>query len=148
MPLRTWLWRDGWIGWLVREIYRKKWKIIDHIPDDEKLWRAIYKKEQLYNDGNIKPAFFRDRSGLSCDLARFSSIEKSRLGYIPPPRPSGTGLVEIGVSHARAAGTDVYHKPIMVPAPNYSHCQFSRHLDTVQAQLICAAAEFRVKPEL
>lgn len=63
--MKKWLWQDGLAGWLVRVIYRITWILIDYIPDDEKLWRALYKKDQLYSDGSPKPAFFRDKSGLS-----------------------------------------------------------------------------------
>ena len=144
--MRTRLWRDGWIGWLVREIYRRKWKIIDHIPGDEKLWRAVYKKDQLYPNGNIKPAFFRDKTGLSCDLARFSTVEQSKRGYAPPPWPDAAGLVEIRVIHARQAGSDVRHKPISGEHPNYSHAEFTAHLTTPLAEDICRLAKFRSTP--
>ena len=144
--MRKWLWRDGWIGWLVRKIYSTRWKIIEHIPDDEKLWRAVHKKDQLYENGDIKPAFFRDKTGLSCDLARFSTVERSRRGYNPPPWPDAAGLVEIRVTHARAAGSDVRHKPISGRYPNYSHSQFTEYLTPAQAKEICRQANFPVKP--
>ncbi len=100
----------------------------------------------MYENGKIKPSFFRDRSGLSCDIARFSTVEKSRRGYVPPPWPDAAGLVGIKVSHARQAGSDVLHKPLPGKYPNYSHSQFAAHLTTDQAALLCKVAEFRVKP--
>ena len=106
----------------------------------------MHKKDQLYENGDIKPAFFRDKTGLSCDLARFSTVERSRRGYNPPPWPDAAGLVEIRVTHARAAGSDVRHKPISGRYPNYSHSQFTEYLTPAQAKEICRQANFPVKP--
>ena len=144
--MKKWLWREGWIGWLVREIYRRKWKIIDYIPDDERLWRAVYKKDQLYATGEIKPTFFRDKNGLSCDIARFSTIEQSRCGYAPPPWPDAAGLVEIKAAHVRQVGGDVQHKPIRNDHPNYSHSQFTTLLQGDQLETIRRMSQFRVRP--
>jgi hypothetical protein len=65
---------------------------------------------------------------------------------MPPPWPDAAGLVEIGVMHARGAGSDVCHKPISGDYPNYSHSEFTAHLTTLQAEGICQQAEFLVSP--
>jgi hypothetical protein len=77
---------------------------------------------------------------------RFSTVERSRRGYIPPPWPDAAGLVEIRVMHARGAGSDVCHKPISGDYPNYSHSEFTAYLTTLQAEGICQLAEFLVSP--
>lgn len=107
----------------------------------------MHKKDQLYENGDIKPSFFRDKNGLSCDLARFSTVERSRRGYNAPPWPDAAGLVEIRVMHARKAGSDVGHKPISGECPNYSHSQFTEYLTTPQAKEIGGQAKFQVKPQ-
>jgi hypothetical protein len=146
--VRNPLWSDGWRGWLVRRLYRLCWKTIGTIPDPERLWRAFPKKEQLYPDGRIKPAFFRDSSGLSCDLARFSTPETSRLGHaisVGRNRPPGTGLVEFTAGAVRARGSDVKHRPAQ-EFHNYSHCQFTSNLTTAQARSLCEVATFLIPP--
>jgi hypothetical protein len=106
---------------------------LQSIPPSEKLWRSVYKKEQLRRDGTVKPSFFKDKRGLSCDLARFSTIELSRRGHqVPPAWPNEAGLVEFTVAAVRAVGSDVEHKPLRMPPDNmnnYSHCEFATPLE-------------------
>jgi hypothetical protein len=111
------------------------------------LWRAIYKKDQLYEHGGIKPVFFRDKNGLSCDLARFSSMEQSRRGYKPPPWPDAAGLVEFSACDVRMANSDIEHKPLSGEHPNYSHSQLTTLLSKPEQELMCTVAKFRVKPQ-
>src|SRR5213594_140312 len=99
------LWRPGFLGLISRALFRMAWIRIQLIPGEERLWRALHKREQVYADGTIKPAFFRDVSGLSCDLARFSTPERSRRGHGRQPYPQETGLVEFRARHVRAAGS-------------------------------------------
>jgi hypothetical protein len=87
------------------------------------LWRAVYNDFQM-RDGQLKPGFFRDKRGLSCDLARFSTREKSRLGR--GLWPTTAGLVEISAGLVRGVTqikthSDVLHDPVTEPKKNYAH---------------------------
>lgn len=123
---------------------------LQSIPPTETLWRSVYKKEQLKRDGTLKPGFFKDKRGLSCDLARFSTIEASRRGHQDPPAwPNEAGLVEFTVGAVRAVGSDVEHKPLCMPPDemnNYSHCEFAVPLETNAATAVHYAMV--VKPRL
>jgi len=104
--------------------------VIHHIPDEASLWRAI-QPAQINRHGEIKPSYFRDnRGGYSCDIAAFSSREKSRLGYTTPAVWSDeAGLVEFKAGDVRSVGADVEHKPLRdPPTVNYSHAQFTQRL--------------------
>lgn len=138
------LWSKGWRGWLARKLYRLFWRRIRYIPRDEKLWRAVYKKDQVYEDGQLKPAFFRDRSGLSCDLARFSTVERSRRGY-SLQWPEEAGLVEFSVGLVRDNGSDVEHAPVRQPHQNYAHCLFTELLHHPDTDNLAEAASWVVK---
>lgn len=112
------------------------------------LWRAVYKPEQLKPDGTLKPSFFRDKRGLSCDLARMSSVERSRRGYgEPPPWPDEAGLVAFTVGAVEASGSSVGHEPLS-DNNNYSHCQFRTALTTPLARTLLARARFKRRPRL
>ena len=137
------LWRGGLAGWCARIALRLRWWEISRLPDREVLWRALYKKDQVYADGSIKPAFFRDRRGVSCDLARLSTREKSRRGYSPPPWPEESGLVAFRAEQVRAAGGDVQHVPLRQPTLNYAHCQFVPEL-VLDEDSLAGAAWFEV----
>ena len=79
----------------------------------------------MYKNGIPKPSFFRDRNGLSCDLARFSTPERSRRGYADAPWPEEAGLVEFRARDVRDARSDVQHTPLKKPNwpfRNYAHC--------------------------
>lgn len=120
------------------------------------LWRAVYRKDSLKSDGTLKPAFFRDKRGLSCDLARFSTVERSRLGMVVPPVwPSTSGLARFAVRDVRRAGTTVSHVPVRASTTvvaeqtrpvraNYAHCQFVDELTTATAKQL--AQETLVDP--
>jgi hypothetical protein len=103
----------------------------------------------LENDGTPKPAFFKDNSGLSTDLAILSTKEKSKSGYTNPPRwPEESGLVEILVGKVRRASAkavDIKHDPL-VETKNYSHTLFTGGLSTAQAKKLKASASMCVKP--
>ncbi|MCU0649094.1 MAG: hypothetical protein MUF00_13925, partial [Gemmatimonadaceae bacterium] len=94
---------SGFVGSIARWIVVRRWIVLSKIPSEEVLWRAVRKKEQLYADGRPKPSFFRDKSGLSCDIARFSTVEDSRLGHGEVPFPVESGLVRF----SRASGRKV-----------------------------------------
>jgi hypothetical protein len=122
------LWRPTFVGSCLRWCYAKTWKTIAIIPDHATLWRAI-KPDFIYKKtGKIKPTYFRDkRGGFSCDIALFSSREKSRIGYRHPPAwPPGAGLVEFKAYSVRNAGCDIVHVPLRDSMTlNYSHAQFT-----------------------
>jgi hypothetical protein len=120
------------------------WIRIQLIPDEERLWRALHQRDQVYANGEIKPAFFRDIHGLSCDLARFSTPERSRRGYGQQAFPQGAGLVEFRARHVRAAGSDVRHEPKKEPPPNYAHSQFTVCLERAGQDLLKREAQFRI----
>jgi hypothetical protein len=116
------LWTDGLRGYLSRVFHERSWLAIEKIPGDERLWRSVYRPEQVKPDGTLKPSFFKNKNGTSCDLARFSTMEKSRRGYgVPPQWPEEAGLVEFTVSMVRNVDADVLHAPTKVPFVNYSH---------------------------
>lgn len=114
-----------------------------NLPSREKLWRSVYKADQLKPDGSLKAGFFKDKRGLSSDLARLSTIEKSRRGYqVPPTWPEEAGLVELTVGVVRKVGADVNHTPLcppQVPYTNYAHAQIDRGLNTAEADRIIKA---------
>jgi len=125
----TKLWMSGLVGFAVRWIFRLTWRRIEFIPPGEKLWRALHKVDQVYREprraGRPKPSFFRDKWGLSCDLARFSTAERSRIGHAEKPHPAEAGLVEFSVGNVREIGSDVRHEPVRKPRRNYAHAQFT-----------------------
>jgi len=139
------LWKGGFSGWFASVLLRLRFWQISYLPDEEILWRALFKRDQVYADGSIKPSFFRDRrGGLSCDLARLSSAERSRRGYTEPPWPDEAGLVAFRVGHVRAAGSNVAHKPLRRPHPNYSHCEFEDQLSGPGEGVLAGHAWFEV----
>ena len=106
------LWQKNLPGYLLRVFFSAANFKITHIPDNATLWRAVCRPEQIKN-GKLKRGFFRDKRGLSCDLAIFSTIEKSRRGNLLPPWPEGSGLVEFEVATIRSENvqSDVHHDP-------------------------------------
>lgn len=96
-------------------------------PDCCVIYAALNNKpDQICKEtGQPKPAFFRDKSGLSVDLARFSNPERSRIGHAEKPYPRETGLIELTVRRVRDAGSDVGHVPVSAPRRNYAHAQFT-----------------------
>jgi len=128
--------------------FRIFWIKIRSLPGEERLWRAIYEKDQLRNDGTPRPAFFRDKNGVSCDLSRFSTQEKSRFGHKIPPRwGKGAGLVEFCVKDASEAGSNVEHHPVKTQEVlNYAHCQLATHLSTKQADQLRKQAKIVIEP--
>lgn len=142
------LWNDGRVGSFARTTYRKLWVEITELPEGEKLWRSVYKKDQVKKDGSVKPSFFRDKRGLSCDLARLSTVEKSRRGYGDPPQwPEQAGLVEFTVRVVRRIGSDAAHRPLKEPYENYSHAELTTHLQSEQAKNLMASDEYQVLVE-
>ena len=135
------LWLENSIGSLARRIACTLWYTISFLPDEEILWRSIHRpRDQLRPSGEVKPSFFRDRTGLSCDLSRFSTVEHSRRD--PPPE---SGLVELSVVSVRKVGSDVCHVPTRDPRTNYAHCQFSVHLGTEEAEDLLALSSMRIR---
>lgn len=151
---------------MVRKLYRITWQQIRLLPDRERLWRALRQKDQLYPTGEIKPSFFRDRSGLSCDLARFSTPEASRRGHGEQAYPAEAGLVEFSVLDVRAIGSDVLHVPVKTTVPvaraasffsrlrlrgsthsirNYAHAQFTSYLERPEAEQLILRSFFLIE---
>jgi len=144
------LWTSGFPGWLIRMCFDLLWINIRLVPEEERLWRAVNKREQVYAGGQrlggLKPSFFRDRNGLSLDLARFSTVERSRLGHGERPYPVESGLAEVRVGEVRAVGTDIEHLPVKSPRRNYSHVQFTSALDVSRADGLARTAKMIVPP--
>lgn len=137
--------------WLARLYNRATWRKLVTIADSEKLWRAVYNRLQIKNDGTLKPGFFQDKSGLSCDLASYTTIERARLGFQEPLRPSYSGLAEFTVGSVRSqnVSSDVEHKPVVLNngRRNYAHCQLTTSLSTQQARELQRRTSFRVTPD-
>jgi hypothetical protein len=154
---------------LSRALFKRRWRQIQFIPDDEKLWRALHRLEQIYPKGHPKaelvgkpkPSFFRDRNGLSCDLARFSTEQQSRLGYGDEPYPVGAGLVEFTASQFRKVQSDVGHKPVAGPntrnaspnslrgpKENYAHVQVTTYLESDQREPLIKGCKVVVTHQL
>lgn len=151
------LWSPTFAGSWLRRRFAKRWRSIDKIPDHAILWRAIRPDSVYKKDGSIKPSFFRDRRGhYSCDIAAFSTREKSRRGYANPPawNPDEAGLVEFSagdVRNCREAGgadLDVSHAPVRTDRiVNYSHAQFSRELTAREEETMAKErARLVIKP--
>jgi hypothetical protein len=130
---------------MVRAVYRLTWVQIRFLPSNERLWRALRQKDQVYETGEIKPSFFRDRSGLSCDLARFSTEEVSKRGHAEEDYPPEAGLVEFTVRDVRGVGSDVGHVPMKTPRRNYAHSQLTTFIEKPQAEQLVAAAFFIIQ---
>ena len=137
------LWLKNSIGLLARRVARAFWYTVSFLPDEEKLWRSVYlPRDQLKKTGEVKRAFFRDKTGLSCDIARFSTAERSRRGHADPLAwPAESGLLEFSVASVRKVGSDVCHVPVRNPPTNYAHCEFSVWLTTDQAEDLVELAE-------
>ena len=120
---------------------------LGEIPRTECLWRSVYKPDQIKKDGTLKPAFFRDKRGLSCDLAKLSTVDASRLGHaVPPMWPITSGLARFTVANVRDVGadSDVVHEPLgATPSSreNYAHCQLTKWLTTEEATQLARVAK-------
>lgn len=152
-PFRNLIWQIGSVGSIVRTLLEFFSVRIQSIPSEQKLWRAVYKKEQLKRNGKPTAAFFRDRNGLSCDLAIFTTTERSRRGIKRPPWPEGTGLVEFSVALVRdpPIESDVRHHPLKKSKSqrkNYAHCRLSTHLDADQGRHLAETSKIIVVPDL
>ncbi|OGQ77412.1 MAG: hypothetical protein A2289_25255 [Deltaproteobacteria bacterium RIFOXYA12_FULL_58_15] len=106
-------------------------------------------------NGEIKISFFRDnRHGTSCDLARFSTREKSRRGHSQASRRGAdAGLVEFSAADVRSVGSDVHHRPHRDQVEsNYAHAELeigssgAHSIATENARLLIAKARFVVTP--
>jgi hypothetical protein len=143
------LWSRNFAGSWLRRRYAKAWTTLDHIPDREPLWRAIPPDNVYKKGGGIKPSFFRDhRGGYSCDIAAFSTAEKSRRGYMSPPawNPDDAGLVEFTAGHVRDVTCDVRHAPLNTPAiVNYSHAEFTRELTATEEDAMSKLARIVIR---
>lgn len=120
------------------------------MPDHARLWRAVYNHYQVDKKGKLKPGFFKDPDGVSCDLAAYTTEDRARLGLMDPPRPDYSGLVEITVGDVRGVSgrCDVKHDPLRSPKTNYAHCHFTDLLSTGQAKALNRASIFRVAPDV
>lgn len=130
---------------------RITWKILKSINDDEKLWRALHSRSQIKDSGEIKPGFFKDKNGLSCDLASYTTVKRALLGIQSPPRPKFSGLVEFSVASVRdpKVNSDVIHKPIALNGrKNYAHCQLTTLLTTSQARKLGSFSKFKINPDV
>jgi hypothetical protein len=150
--LKRWVWKKSFLGFLARCVYKFRWAKIENIPDGAKLWRAIYADTQLKDDGTIKSSFFRDRDGVSCDLADFTTKKAAMRGSAPKPRPDYAGLVEFDAKTLRAHGREPAHDPTDNPleGKDYAHTLFESPTESNRTKL-CRLIEkegFLVRPDL
>ncbi len=147
--MKSVIWKKNLAGWLSRKIFEIFWLEIKQIPDDELIWRSVYNKHQIKDDGTLKSSFFRDRNGLSCDIAKFTTIEKARRGRgIPPRWPESSGLVQFKVLDIREQkiNSDIKHDPISDKPKNYSHCILTTTLTEGQSKLMKQKSQLIIKP--
>ena len=45
-----WLWKRNFHGCFARLYFRCCWAVLNYIPPSTKLWRSVYRKEQVKND--------------------------------------------------------------------------------------------------
>ncbi len=147
MPLKNFLWTIGLRGSLVRACFRLTRRRIEAIPDGQVLWRVVYRVNQISpRTGEPKPSFFRDISGLSCDLAILTTQRRVQRG-----RPSGAGIRQFTAGNVRTASdrtSDVVHTPVRVPHPNYAHCEVHPALSGSRQKKMVDLSSYRVEPDL
>lgn len=150
-------WSPTFVGFFLRWRHKYLWRKIDVIPDGVTLWRAI-PPSQVKRDGKIKASFFRDNrpgSGLSCDIAAFSSKEASRRGYATPPAwdEALAGLVEFEAGQVRQCShcppdADVVHNPLDTASiKNYGHAVFTKKLCADEEKTMVETTRLIVKPK-
>ncbi|MFK7823743.1 MAG: hypothetical protein AB8G05_06290 [Oligoflexales bacterium] len=133
------------------------WIDLGTISLEQKLYRSIsdmaqYKSEEK----NVTASFFVDKNGLSCDLAIFSSPEKSRRGYIDPQFSSNSGLIEFStkmIEEASKGEVTIRHDPLKrtslsgrTQEPNYGHCIFTSKLTRGQSNNVRKLALILIEP--
>ncbi len=144
------LWIGGSIGSLLRKFCAIQAAQIPALPDSERLWRSVSKDKYDRKNRCAKRSAFRDKRGpLSVDLAKFSSLEKSRRGYRLKQFPEDAGLVEITIESANRFGAGgVHHVPIDTPEEpkHYCHCEFRSGLEGENDQLLADASKMLIHP--
>lgn len=139
------VWRRGFLGFLARAYHRLRWTTLRNAPDDQVVWRAVCRASQLKSGTTeLKPGFFRDRRGLSCDFAILTTQRRALRGVGWPP---GTGLREFRVSSVRALGADVVHDPTTSPKRNYAHCIVDRPLTGSEQKKMIKDSHYAVTPD-
>lgn len=104
------------------------------IKNDDKLWRVI-KEQYLKPNGTLKHSFFMDASGLSCDLAKMTSITKMLARKEFESIAAKAGIREFDVATIRSPEIDA--EVIYQPMPdNDAHCVLDRKLDTHKCKLM------------
>lgn len=134
------------IGPLIKLKNRLFWVELEYISDDERVWRTVYNKYQIKKSGELKSSFFRDKNGLSCDLASYTTVNKAILGITDPPRPKYAGLVQFLVADIRSddIASDIIHKPIKLNnKKNYAHCVLTTYFTQSQANKMKELATFK-----
>lgn len=108
-------WRRNLFGSFIRAIYNIWGKKIEEIPDREKVWRLVMSETQLNKNGDLHQSFFKDNSGLSCELEILTTVEDCLAN-----RPPGSGIIEISVGEIRNRfeKVNVTHDPLPL---KYSH---------------------------
>jgi hypothetical protein len=119
------IWEKSFSGWLLSKVFQFTWKKIDKVPDDQILLRAVT-PNHLDDEGLIVFKFFQDKTGVSCNLKRFSTLEQARLGIgNPPERSTHSGLVSFSSNDVRGpqVSGDIRHDPSsqIDGRENYSH---------------------------
>lgn len=151
------------LDWLSRLFNRITCKKLKNLGSEEIFWRAVYSSFHIKDNGQLKPGFFKDKNGLSCDMALYTTVKRALYGAQKPPRPNGAGLSEFSAKDTRSkkVNSDVEHKPICnvekLPEKdnsvvklmkNYAHCQFTTCLSTGEARALINLQRYRVKPDV
>jgi len=139
------IWKKNCLGSVLRSVCEYFWVQLGEIPADENLWRSVNNSRKIKkNSKNLKPNFFVDKNGLSCDLAKFTNLEQTRLGYVNPKFDSRSGVVAITpkiVSEISKNRVRVLHRPVKSKVlgdrkflKNYGHCQLEPQLTGAESR--------------
>jgi hypothetical protein len=106
------------------------------INNEDKLWRVI-KEQQLKRNGTLKFTFFKDASGLSCDLAKLTNLQKmlNRKEFVSIAEKAGVREFDAATVRSAEIDSDVIHQP---EPDNDAHCVFdiNKPLDTHKCKLM------------
>lgn len=152
------IWKTCSLRRLLKLPNKLRWKILPYVADNEVLWRRVHSRFQINDDGTLKPGFFRDINGVSCDIAVYSTVKSSLRGYDDTPRPQGSGLAEFLVSAARKIAVvpntiDVNHDPQKYPngKRNYAHSLLVKNagqLTTGESKKLTRKVRYKVVPDV
>lgn len=142
------LFRNSFSGWLARFFYRFVWIHIGYLPEETRLWREV--PPGRGKNGKIDQTFFKDKNGLSSDIALFSNEKtSSRRRVGKDGKPEMGGLVCFLVNEIRANNCNVVHAPLKkYPIKdklitNYSHTLVNGELSITARKELAARINAR-----